>query len=70
MGRLYMVIPFTLAKIEVHVRNVMINQRARMSGIAKFVELMLFMQNGGTPVEEPRGRRKSSVGRESSVGSI
>ena len=39
--RLYVVIPFTLAKIEVRVRNVMLNQRQKMEGIARFAEFYL-----------------------------
>jgi len=41
LGKLYIVIPFTMAKIEVRVRNVMINQRHKMEGISIFVELYL-----------------------------
>jgi len=39
--KLYIVIPFTLAKIEVKVRNVMLNQRQKMEGIAKFTDFYL-----------------------------
>lgn len=39
--RLYIMIPFTLAKIEVRVRNVMLNQRQKMEGIARFAEFYL-----------------------------
>jgi hypothetical protein len=41
MNKIYIVILFTMAKIEVRVRNVMINQRQKMDGISKFVEFYL-----------------------------
>jgi hypothetical protein len=44
LGKLYIVIPFTMAKIEVRVRNVMINQRHKMQGISLFLELCLQQQ--------------------------
>ena len=44
LGKLYIVIPFTMAKIEVRVRNVMINQRHKMQGISLFLELYLQQQ--------------------------
>ncbi len=41
LKRLFVVIPFTMSKIEVRVRNVMINERQKMEGIANFVEFYL-----------------------------
>jgi hypothetical protein len=41
LRKLYIVLPFTMAKIEVRVRNVMINQRKKMEGIERFVEFYL-----------------------------
>lgn len=41
LRKLYIVIPFTMAKIEVRVRNVMINQRQKMEGIERFVDFYL-----------------------------
>ena len=38
LKKLYIVLPFTMAKIEVRVRNVMLNQRKKMEGIEKFVD--------------------------------
>jgi hypothetical protein len=41
LKKLYIVLPFTMAKIEVRVRNVMLNQRKKMEGIEKFVDFYL-----------------------------
>lgn len=41
LRQLYVVLPFTMAKIEVRVRNLMINQRKKMEGIERFVEFYL-----------------------------
>jgi len=41
LRKLYVVIPFTMGKIEVRIRNVMINQREKMEAIEKFVEFYL-----------------------------
>ena len=37
LHKLYMIIPFTVSKIEVRIRNIMINVRPKLSGIANFV---------------------------------
>jgi hypothetical protein len=41
LRQLYVVLPFTMAKIEVRVRNLLINQRKKMEGIERFVEFYL-----------------------------
>jgi hypothetical protein len=41
LRKLYIVIPFSMAKIEVRTRNVMINQRKKMEGIERFAEFYL-----------------------------
>ena len=41
LKKVYIVLPFTMAKIEVRVRNVMLNQRKKMEGIEKFVDFYL-----------------------------
>jgi hypothetical protein len=37
LHKLYMTIPFTVSKIEVRVRNILINVRPKLAGIASFV---------------------------------
>lgn len=41
LKKLYVVLPFSMAKIEVRVRNVMINQRKKMEGIERFIDFYL-----------------------------
>jgi hypothetical protein len=37
LHKLYMVIPFTISKIEARVRNILINVRPKLTGIASFL---------------------------------
>ena len=41
LDKLYLVVPFTMTKIEVRVRNLIINQRQKMESIGKFIEFYL-----------------------------
>lgn len=41
LHKLYVVIPFTITKIEIRVRNVLINIRPKLAGIAAFVQFYL-----------------------------
>jgi hypothetical protein len=41
LKKLFVVIPFTMSRIEVRVRNVMLNERKKMEGISRFVEFYL-----------------------------
>lgn len=59
LGKLYIVIPFTMAKIEVRVRNVMINQRHKMEGISTFVELYLQQQEIVRISNESKSKKKA-----------
>jgi hypothetical protein len=38
---LYIVVPFTMTKIEVRIRNVVLNQRKKMDGIERLVLMYL-----------------------------
>lgn len=41
LHKLYMTIPFTVSKIEVRVRNILINVRPKLTGIASFTQFYL-----------------------------
>lgn len=41
LDKLYLVIPLTLAKVEVKLRNVLINEKPKFDGLARFVEFYL-----------------------------
>jgi hypothetical protein len=41
LDKLYLIVPFTMTKIEVRVRNLIINQRAKMESIGKFIQFYL-----------------------------
>jgi len=41
LHKLYMVIPFTISKIEVRVRNILINVKPKLAGIAAFLQFYL-----------------------------
>lgn len=41
LGLLNIILPFTITKIEVRMRNVLINQRNKMESISKFIQFYL-----------------------------
>ena len=41
LEKLYVVIPFTLTKLEVRVRNLVINSRPKFEQITKFIQIFL-----------------------------
>ena len=41
LHKLYMTIPFTISKMEVRIRNILINVRPKLAGIASFVQFYL-----------------------------
>lgn len=37
LDKMYVVIPFTITKIEVRTRNIIINQRKKIEGLARYI---------------------------------
>lgn len=41
LNRLYLVIPLTITKVEVRIRNVIINERNKFDGLSRFMEFYI-----------------------------
>ena len=49
LDRLFMVIPLTITKVEVKLRNVLINEKPMMDGLARFMNF--YLNNFTSPIK-------------------
>jgi len=61
LGKMHLILPFTITKVEVRMRNVLINQRKKMLSISKFIQFfteILEVQNNNDAENQLRATEK------------
>ena len=63
LDKLYFVLPLTITKVETKLRNVIINEKPKLEGLAKFMEFYLatFCSPIATPVQESMASRSQQI---------